>query len=192
MKTLHHTLLALTAAILLATPLATGAQDARPGSGIAGIPLPMFMNLARVAAIQPTTAETRNRATLPATPLRQDTHAARPQANGEVGRIVDRIARNRRNGNTGGRIRQNTQNQPAVRCPTDGYSRLRRSAATVIPAPGGLPLHGLRPHPNGPAPRTDRSRQPAADYRTAEDVRYTARSASRKCSYAYRNLLRRR
>ena len=44
MKTLHHTLLALTAAILLATPLATGAQDARPGSGIAGIPLPMFMN----------------------------------------------------------------------------------------------------------------------------------------------------
>ena len=192
MKTLHHTLLALTAAILLATPLAASAQDAGPGTGIARIPLPMFMNLARVAAIEPAGAETRSRATLPLTPLRQGTHAARPPAGGAVGRIVDRIPRNPSNGNTGGWVRQDVRNQPAVRCLTDGYGRLRHSAATVIPTPGRLPIHGLGPGRNRPAPREYRSRQPAADYRTAEDVRYTARSAWLNCAYAYRNPLRSR
>ena len=189
MKTLDYTLLALTAAILLATPPAASAQDTSPGTGVAGIPLPMFMNLARVAAIEPASAETRSRATLPSAPLRQGAHAARPPASGGVGRIVDRIARNRGNGNTGGRMRQDMRNQPAVRCLTDGYGRLRHRATTMIPTPGRLPIHGLGPDRNRPAPRAP---QPAAGYHTAEDVRYTARNAWRNCPYAYRNLLRRR
>ena len=192
MKTLRHMRLAVTAAILLATPLAASGQDARPGNGIAGIPLPMFMNLARVAAIEPASAETRSRATLPSTPLRQGAHAARPPASGRVGKIVDRIARNRGNGNRGGRMRQDMRNHPAVRCLTDGYDRLRHSAATVIPTPGRLPIHGLYLNRNRPAPCADHSREPAADHRTAEDMRYTAHSAWRNCAYAYRNLLRRR
>lgn len=85
MRTLRHMLLALTAAILLATPLAASAQEASPGTGVAGLPLRMLLDLARVAAIEPASAETRSRATLPSTPLRQDAHAARPPAAGSAG-----------------------------------------------------------------------------------------------------------